>query len=149
MNDDTDDPPVPLDRRALDMLIEPDDVVDLTMPAFGSANPPTDSPLVQREQNAYQWTRENYLDFIDRIRNADIEGPVAVGQLREYVMRQLVALSGHPDPKVAIKALEMLGKVKNVGLFDEKRSREGVSSSDTAAVRAAILEASRMLKGVQ
>jgi len=141
--------PVPLDRDALRSLLAPDTPppLDLTKPAFGDLRPGenTPVPLAEREQGAFQWTRENYLDFIDRIRNVELDGPVAVEKLRDYIMRQLVALSGHPDPKVAIKALEMLGKVKNVGLFEEKSGRGGPSTADTEAIRAALTEASRLI----
>ena len=62
--------PVPLDRDALRAILAPDAAppVDLTKPAFGDVRhgEVAPVPLAEREQGAYQWTRENYLDFVDR-----------------------------------------------------------------------------------
>ena len=41
-------------------------------------------------------------------------------RLRNYVTNKLIMESVDPDPKQRIKALELLGKVSNVGLFSEK-----------------------------
>jgi hypothetical protein len=41
-------------------------------------------------------------------------------RLRAYTTNKLIEESENPDPKVRIKALELLGKVKDVGLFTEK-----------------------------
>lgn len=126
--------PVPVD---FDSLIERPPplpgIVDGTG-ASGFVDDPAQD-LGAREQRTYAWQRTTFNDFIDRIRNADVEGPIAASQIREYAMRMLIGYTGHPDPKVAIKALEMLGKVKNIGLFEEKRSGAEASSSDVGAVR--------------
>jgi len=41
-------------------------------------------------------------------------------RLRNYVTNKLILDSADPDPKVRLKALEMLGKVSSVGLFSER-----------------------------
>lgn len=41
-------------------------------------------------------------------------------QLRTYVTNKLIEESGGPDAKIRIKALELLGKIGDVGLFAEK-----------------------------
>lgn len=41
-------------------------------------------------------------------------------RLRTYVTNKLILDSADPDPKVRLKALEMLGKVSGVGLFSER-----------------------------
>ena len=41
-------------------------------------------------------------------------------RLRNYVTNKLIAESNDPDPKIRIKALELLGKVSSVGLFAER-----------------------------
>lgn len=41
-------------------------------------------------------------------------------QLRTYVTNKLVEESGNKDAKIRIKALELLGKIGDVGLFAEK-----------------------------
>lgn len=42
-------------------------------------------------------------------------------QVRNYVTNKLLEESANPDPRIRIKALELLGKISDVGLFAEKR----------------------------
>ncbi|MEK9896703.1 MAG: hypothetical protein VW518_09825, partial [Burkholderiaceae bacterium] len=41
-------------------------------------------------------------------------------QIRHMVTNKLIEESENPDPRVRIKALELLGKISDVGLFAEK-----------------------------
>lgn len=41
-------------------------------------------------------------------------------QLRTYITNKLLLESAHSDPRIRIKALELLGKISDVGLFTEK-----------------------------
>lgn len=41
-------------------------------------------------------------------------------QLRTYITNKLLLESAHTDPRIRIKALELLGKISDVGLFTEK-----------------------------
>ena len=41
-------------------------------------------------------------------------------QIREVVTNKLLLLSDNKDPRIQLKALEMLGKISDVGLFTEK-----------------------------
>lgn len=41
-------------------------------------------------------------------------------QIRYLVMNKLITETENPDPRIRIKALELLGKVSDVGLFTEK-----------------------------
>jgi hypothetical protein len=41
-------------------------------------------------------------------------------RLRNYVTNKLIVESNDPDPKIRLKALELLGKTSNVGLFSER-----------------------------
>lgn len=50
--------------------------------------------------------------------------------LRNYVTNKLIEESGNPDPKIRMKALELLGKVGDVGLFVE-RSEVTVTQKST------------------
>ena len=88
-----------------------------------------------REHEAYQWSRETFLDFVDRVRTADLDSPMLVEELRSYLMKQLVAHSGNPDAKHALRAVELLGKVKNIDLFETARMRpmDGMSADDLMA----------------
>lgn len=99
-------------------------------PAFGQAAqhaPTTD--LAQLENDSFTWTRNNYHKIIQHIaaieegRAKGLESNLDSQDLRDYVLKQLIGLSGHPDPKVATKALDMLAKSKYVGLYEEKRAK--------------------------
>lgn len=51
-------------------------------------------------------------------------GNAAVGdaaQIRAYVTNKLLEESDNPDPRIRLKALELLGKVSEVGLFAERK----------------------------
>lgn len=41
-------------------------------------------------------------------------------RIRNYVTNRLIKESDHNDPKIRIRALELLGKLSNVGIFSEK-----------------------------
>ena len=50
-------------------------------------------------------------------------GSAAVGdavQIRAYVTNKLLEESDNPDPRIRMKALELLGKISDVGLFAER-----------------------------
>jgi hypothetical protein len=51
-------------------------------------------------------------------------------RLRAYTTNKLIEESTNPDPKVRIRALELLGKVKDVGLFSEKLEITHKTKSD-------------------
>lgn len=44
----------------------------------------------------------------------------SAAQLRTYITNRLVLDSDNKDPRIRLKALEMLGKISDVGLFTEK-----------------------------
>lgn len=44
----------------------------------------------------------------------------SAAQIRTYVTNKLIVESNNPDPRIRIRALEMLGKISDVGLFTEK-----------------------------
>lgn len=51
-------------------------------------------------------------------------------RLRAYVTNSLLNESTHPDGKIRIKALELLGKIKDVGLFSDKLEITHKNKSD-------------------
>jgi hypothetical protein len=51
-------------------------------------------------------------------------------QVRNLVTNKLIVESDNPDPKVRLKALEMLGKISDVGLFTEKSEVTITHTSD-------------------
>ena len=70
--------------------------------------------------HAYKYSRPA-VKRLDRVLAELDEEIVNVAvRLRAYTTNKLIEESENPDPKVRIKALELLGKVKDVGLFTEK-----------------------------
>ncbi len=72
------------------------------MPALPKTTPGT---IVHLEALLNEWDHE-ILDSSRRLRN--------------YVTNKLVMESSDPDPRIRLKALELLGKVSEVGLFSER-----------------------------
>lgn len=67
-------------------------------------------------------------------------GDQAVGdaaQIRTFVQNKLLEEADNPDPKVRLKALEMLGKITDVGLFTE-RSQVTVTHETSEDIRSAL-----------
>lgn len=62
-----------------------------------------------------------------------------VAQLRLYVKNRLILESDNPDAKVRLRALEMLGKMGDVGLFTE-RTEITVNHKSTAELEAKLQE---------
>jgi hypothetical protein len=58
-------------------------------------------------------------------------------QIRTYVTNKLIEETTHPDPKIRIRALELLGKVGDVGLFIE-RSEVTIKHKTTLELEASI-----------
>lgn len=61
----------------------------------------------------YQW------DFVQQAK-----------ELRSYVVSKIVAETEHPDAKVRLKALQMLGNVTEVALFTERHEVKTVDKTD-------------------
>jgi hypothetical protein len=79
---------------------------------------------------AYKYSRPA-VKRLDRVLSELDEEIVNVAmRLRAYTTNKLIQESENPDPKVRIKALELLGKVKDVGLFSEKLEITHKTKSD-------------------
>jgi len=69
-------------------------------------------------------------------------------QVRTYVTNRLVEESTNPDPRIRIKALELLGKVGDVGLFVE-RSEVTVTHQSSEQLRNTLRDKLRKLSVVE
>lgn len=59
--------------------------------------------------------------YVDSLLNQfDMEVVKDSKRLRNYVTNKLVLESDNPDPRIRMKALELLGKISDVGLFTER-----------------------------
>jgi hypothetical protein len=54
------------------------------------------------------------------LKKFDYNLPNATNKMRQYLIFKMFELAESEDPKLAIKALEMLGKVSEIGLFSTK-----------------------------
>lgn len=68
-------------------------------------------------------------------------------QVRHLVMNKLLQETEHPDPRIRIRALELLGKITDVGLFTE-RSEVTVTHQTSDDVRERLKERLLQLKDV-
>ena len=66
-------------------------------------------------------------------------------QIRNFVTNKLILEADNPDPKVRIRALELLGKVSDVGLFTE-RSEVTVTHRSTEDLRKSLREKLEILR---
>lgn len=68
-------------------------------------------------------------------------------QIRTYVTNKLLQESVNPDPRVRIRALELLGKISDVGLFTE-RSEVTVTHRSTEDLQRSLREKLAALRSV-
>lgn len=68
--------------------------------------------------SAYSTGSMRYLDSM--LTEYDQELVNSAVRIREYVKNKLILDSENPDGKIRIRALELLGKIKDVGLFTDR-----------------------------
>lgn len=73
---------------------------------------------------------------LDEFSHAVVERAV---QIRHLVTNKLLLESANPDPKIRIRALELLGKISDVGLFTE-RSEVTITHQSTDELKATLRE---------
>lgn len=83
----------------------------------------------------------------DILRNFGHEIVKDAVQVRHMVMNKLVQETENPDPRIRIRALEMLGKITDVGLFTE-RSEVTVTHRTTEDLRESLRTKLQKLKDV-
>jgi len=70
------------------------------------------------------------------------------GKIRNYVVNRLIEESQTEDPKVRIKALELLGRLSDVGAFTEKHV-VSIVHQPTSEIEARVKEALNKLQTIQ
>lgn len=83
------------------------------------------------QQSIYKYSRPAVAKLDLMLSELDEEIINSALRIREYTKNKLLELSNNPDPKVQIRALELLGKVKDVGLFSDKIEITHKSKSDS------------------
>ena len=84
-----------------------------------AANPETTSKVVsQKRMSTMTPSALRHIDvMLKEFSHNVVESST---QLRHYVTNKLVEESANPDPRIRMKALELLGKISDVGLFADK-----------------------------
>lgn len=126
---------VPVDKAApVDLL----DAQYATAQWLESMGAPTTQTLVPQAQDAFASMVKNQAADQQRAKLLQVSTPAAVKhlvgmltaydwtfveqakELRGYAVAQLVEETKHPDAKIRLRALELLGKVTEIGLFTER-----------------------------
>jgi hypothetical protein len=109
-----------LQDEGLDVTSTPDDIgiAAEIVQAFAAAEDqdravPTQSTISKTPTSALQLTKS----LLEQYSHAVVESAV---QLRHLVTNRLIIESDNADPRVRIRALELLGKISDVGLFTER-----------------------------
>lgn len=82
--------------------------------------------------------------ILDEYSHAVVQDSV---QIRHMVTNKLIEEVDNPDPRVRLKALELLGKISDVGLFSEKREVT-VTHQNSDDLRAKLREKLQALRDV-
>lgn len=113
-----------------------------------ASNPETTSKQVTHERAATLTPASllNIRSYLDEYGRRVVNHAV---EIRHTVTNRLIEESQNPDPRIRIRALELLGKVSDVGLFTE-RSEVTVTHQSTDELRAKLREKLvRLTKPVQ
>lgn len=76
----------------------------------------------------------------------DVEAVREAKQLRHYVTNRLVIESDNTDARIRMKALELLGKISDVGLFSE-RTEVTINTKSTIELEDTLKDKLRKLRG--
>lgn len=86
--------------------------------------------------------------FVDRLLSAfDMEVVRDAKRLRNYVTNRLVVESDSVDPRIRMRALELLGKISDVGLFTE-RTEITINNRSTVELENSLRDKLRKLMNV-
>lgn len=90
-----------------------------TMTSAYASNPEATSKAVtnQRAATLTPASLRNLRVYLDEFGQAVVQGAV---ELRHLVTNRLLQESDNPDPRIRIRALELLGKISDVGLFTDR-----------------------------
>jgi len=84
-------------------------------------------------------TPEGAVQTLAVLREYDMEVISNARQIRNYVTNKLIIESSNNDPRIRMRALELLGKISDVGLFTE-RSEITVNNRSTVELESTLKE---------
>jgi hypothetical protein len=109
-----------LATHGLDVTFDPKDCEVAGAVTVAYAEDPTSASKAMTDKRMGQMT-PTALRAIDRQLKTFSQNIVEdAQQVRTYVTNKLLEETDNPDPRIRIKALELLGKISDVGLFAEK-----------------------------
>ena len=136
-----------LAEHGLDLSSTPDDKKNAAGLASAYAKDPTSTSLAATPARLGAMPPAAVLltaEILQRFGHEIVKDSV---QVRHLVMNKLVQETENPDPRIRIRALELLGKITDVGLFTE-RSEVTVTHQTADDLRARLREKLTRLKDV-
>jgi hypothetical protein len=106
--------------------------------AFGGLIVNQDDPKVKNKLLRVQ-TPQAVRHLVGMLTAYDWEFVEQAKELRGYAVSKIVEETGHPDARIRLRALELLGKVTEVGLFTERIEVKKTDISD-AEIDAKLME---------
>ena len=110
-------------RRELEDLIGDISIygpLDIPTPTAEPAEPAEPAPITP-PQKFIPHKPETILQLETMLDEFGWQVVTHAGQVRHLVTNKLLALSDHPDPKIQLRAVELLGKIADVGMFVDKQ----------------------------
>lgn len=110
-----------LESAGLDMNFNDDDLDDAAATARQAARAPQ---VLQQQSSIKGLTKKTPATLLLTEKILKDYGQQVVqeaAQVRHMVVNRLIQETDNPDPRIRIKALELLGKTSDVGLFTEKQ----------------------------
>lgn len=102
-------------------VIPPAEYADIQKVVEAAANPETSiTTLTKNLRHVHKYSKAGVRKLDQLLSTLDEEILNSAIRIRTYATNKLLVESDDPDPKVRLKALELLGKIKEVGLFSDK-----------------------------
>jgi hypothetical protein len=136
-----------LESHGLDLTVTKEDQRTASSLMSAYATDPTSTSLAATPTNLGRLTPAALVLTSELLQQFGHEIVKDAIQVRHLVMNKLVQETDNPDPRIRIRALELLGKITDVGLFTE-RSEVTVTHQTTDDLRVKLREKLMKLKDV-
>lgn len=126
-----------------DLAFDDDFNVNLPPPASSTAAPSGKPPAVK--------TTTSLLEIYNMIREFGGNLSATADEVRNTVVNKLLLETDNPDARIRLKALELLGKVPEIGLFSDAKAPPPADAPDAevaAQLKARLHELKQSVEGV-
>ena len=134
--------------RTMELLekhdLQLDDDMNVTLPPPATAASSTTKPPAVRTTTAL-------LEIYNMLREYGGNLTATVEEVRNTVVNKLLLETDNPDARIRLKALELLGKVPEIGLFTDAKTPPPADASDSdvaARLKARLHELKQSVEGV-